>query len=71
MTRPDDSLLRLPDVIARVGLARSTIYDMIAKGGFPAPVKLGGRAVAWRASAIAAWIESLSAARANAGEVAR
>lgn len=43
-----DTLLRLPQVKARTGLSRSTIYLRIAQGSFPRPVRLGGaRAVGW------------------------
>lgn len=51
-------LLRLPEVMARVGLTRSPIYRQIAAGTFPPAVSLGARAVAWRESDIAAWIEA-------------
>ena len=51
-----ERLLRLPDVEARVGLRRSSIYDAVKRGEFPAPVKLSRRAVCWPASAIDAWI---------------
>lgn len=51
-----ERLLRLPDVEARVGLRKSSIYDAVKRGDFPAPVKLSRRAVCWPASAIDAWI---------------
>lgn len=51
-----ETLLRLPDVEARVGLRKSSIYDAMRRGEFPIPVKLGRRAVCWPASAIEAWI---------------
>lgn len=41
------AFLRLPDVISRTGLSRSTIYKKIQEGEFPAPIKLGPRASAW------------------------
>ena len=44
------TLLRLPNVMRLTGLARSTIYKLIAAGEFPAPRKLTRRAVAWPAS---------------------
>ena len=47
---------RLPDVIAAVGLRRSSIYAAVAAGTFPRAVKLGARAVGWRESDIAAWL---------------
>lgn len=50
------ALLRMPAVRARVGLGRSTLYQKIACGEFPAPVRIGPRAVAWDSRAIDAWI---------------
>ena len=62
---PLDPVLRRAQVDAATGLGRSTIYAMMAEGTFPAPVRLGRRAVGWRQSAIRAWLdartESLSA----------
>ena len=49
-------ILRLPDVIERVGFSRSTIYDFIAKGRFPEPIHIGIRAVGWLDSDINDWI---------------
>ena len=49
-------LERLPSVLDRTGLSRSTIYKKISEGTFPQPVKLGERAVAWDAAAVTAWI---------------
>jgi prophage regulatory protein len=51
-------LLRRPEVEARTGLSRSTLYDWMKKGDFPQPLKLGARLVAWRESDIAEWLES-------------
>jgi prophage regulatory protein len=51
-----ESILRLREVRQRVGLSRSTIYALAARGDFPAPVKLGARAAGWLESEIAAWI---------------
>ncbi len=53
-----DRLLRRPEVEALTGLARATIYQKMAAGHFPRPVKIGIRAVAWPLSVIADWIES-------------
>ena len=49
--------LRLPSVVRRTGLARSTIYRLIAERKFPCPVKLAGRAVGWRRSDLDRWSE--------------
>jgi len=52
------TLIRLPQVKARTGLSRSTIYFRIAGGTFPAPVKLGAgaRAVGWVETEIEQWL---------------
>ncbi len=47
--------LRLPEVEARTGLARATIYARMAAGTFPQSVSLGGRAVGWIESEIEEW----------------
>jgi prophage regulatory protein len=50
--------LRMPSVVRRTGLARSTIYRLIAERKFPSPVKLAGRAVGWRRSDLDRWSEA-------------
>lgn len=50
------TLERLPVVMARTGLSRSSIYRQIASGTFPPPVKLGERISAWEAAAVDQWI---------------
>lgn len=57
------TLLRLPDVLARTALSRSSLYAAIAAGGFPKPVKIGGRVNAWPDSEIAEWIAARMADR--------
>lgn len=52
------SFIRLPAVIARTGLSRSTIYRAVAANSFPAPVRISTRAVAWRTDALDSWISS-------------
>ena len=47
--------LRLPAVIATVGLGKTAIYDRIKAQTFPKPIQLGPRAVAWDAAEIAQW----------------
>ena len=48
-------LLRLPAVLRATGLARSTVYRMVAARTFPAPVKLAKRAVGWRQDDVRQW----------------
>jgi prophage regulatory protein len=62
-----DSILRLPAVLARVGLSRDTVYRLIRKGAFPRPLTLSTQSVGWRASDIDRWI----AERVNPTEAAR
>jgi prophage regulatory protein len=52
---PIPPFLRLPVVIELTGLARSTIYRMVAEHTFPAPVRLAKRAVAWRQDDVRRW----------------
>ena len=60
-------ILRLPDVLARTGLSRSTIYVRVANGTFPKPVPLGARAVGWIESDVDTWIrERIAASRCEA-----
>lgn len=53
-----DSLLRIPAVLARLSISRATLYRGIQAGHYPAPVQIGRRAVGWRASQIAALIQT-------------
>ncbi|HEY8606311.1 MAG TPA: AlpA family transcriptional regulator [Noviherbaspirillum sp.] len=58
------SILRLPEVKARTGLSRSSIYNAIKAGTFPAHVSLGARAVGWVSTEIDEWIAArISAVR--------
>ncbi len=49
-------VLRLPEVIARVGLCRASIYKMMTCGSFPRPIAIGIRARGWLESEIDTWI---------------
>ena len=42
-------ILRMPETSHKAALGPSTIYDLVARGIFPKPIKLvpGGRAVGW------------------------
>ncbi len=50
------ALLRLPDVQARCSLGKSMIYALMARGEFPACVKIGPRVTAWLESDVDAWV---------------
>ena len=47
--------LRLKEVITRVGLSKTAIYNRINAGVFPRPVTLGERCVRWRVEDIERW----------------
>ena len=52
------SISRRPQVQARTGIPKATMYAMMATGAFPRPIKIGARAVAWLDSDIDRWIEA-------------
>ena len=51
-------ILRRPEVEARTGLSRSTLYAWMKEGLFPLPVKLGSRLVGWKDIDVQAWIDA-------------
>ena len=59
MNTINQSLIRLPEVLKRTGYGKAWIYRLISEGRFPAPVKIGVRAVAFVESEIDAWIQSV------------
>lgn len=54
-----DRLIDRRHVEEMTGLSRSTIYKMISEDRFPRPIRIGRRAVRWKASVVALWIEKL------------
>lgn len=55
-------LIRLPEVEARVGLKRTTIYRLIKDAKFPAPIKQGTGSF-WMDTEIATYLSEVAAAR--------
>ena len=53
-----EKFLRRDEVIGRVGLSDTTIYNLEIAGKFPRRIVITPRCVAWRESEIQAWIES-------------
>ena len=51
-----EKILRLPVVLDRTGLSRSTVYLRVNEGRFPRPVSLGARAVGWIETEVEEWI---------------
>ena len=57
-------LLRLPEVLEiLIGVSRSLLNEMIRRREFPAPRRIGRRAVGWPAYVVARWLESRPSAR--------
>lgn len=52
-------LLRLPEVMYRVGLRRSAIYQRMSEGRFPKCRSIGAKCSVWVESEINAWIDSV------------
>ncbi len=53
-----ESLLRTPDVERRTGLKKSKLYQLMAAGEFPKPIRLTEKAVAWPESEVTHWIHA-------------
>lgn len=53
-----ERILRLPEVIHTTGKSRSSVYESIADGLFPRPIPIGGRAIGFVQSEIAAWVNA-------------
>lgn len=53
-------LLRLPEVIARVGLKRSAIYQRMSEGRFPKSRSLGPKCTVWVESEIDEWVREVA-----------
>jgi prophage regulatory protein len=49
-------VIRRREVEAKTGLCRSSIYQKISKGEFPAQIALGARSVGWIESDVNDWI---------------
>lgn len=54
--RSRERLLRLPDVMERVGLKKTAIYTLMRAGKFPRSRTLGARYVVWVESEIDDWV---------------
>jgi len=57
---PPARLLRLPEVIDRVGLRRSAIYQRMSEGRFPKSRSLGPKCAVWVEAEIDEWIQAVA-----------
>ena len=62
-TRAPTRILRMPEVMARTGLSRTTIYEWRVAGRFPQAVRLGTRCVGFIESELEAWLHERMADR--------
>jgi len=64
-------ILRLPEVISRTGLSRSSIYLKISKNEFPSQINLGERMMGFLEEDVNTWIdERVKASRPQGLELA-
>ena len=54
--------IRRPEVQSLTGLSRSGIYARTREGTFPAPIRIGERAIAWLETDIHQWMADRVAA---------
>ena len=59
MRNKDIKILRIKEVCAKVGVAKSTLYVMIQEGEFLEPVRIGKRNIGWRNVDVDEWLLSL------------
>lgn len=50
------AIMRRKQVQALTGLARSTLYKLVASGDFPPPIRLTAKAVGWSSVDVDGWI---------------
>jgi len=56
LNKIDKKVVNLQEVIATLGISKSTLYRLIGAGHFPKPFKLGMRLNAWRVETIETWL---------------
>ncbi|TVM30534.1 helix-turn-helix transcriptional regulator [Oceanidesulfovibrio marinus] len=59
-TLPKEGFIRLPQVLQVLPIGKTSWWEGIKKGYYPAPVKLGPRTTAWKVEDIRALIDRLS-----------
>ncbi len=52
---PDEGFVRLSDLTPILRVDRSTVYRWVARGEFPAPVKIGSCSF-WRVETVRSWL---------------
>jgi prophage regulatory protein len=57
-TNTNKKVMNLNDVLATLGISKSTLYRLISAGQFPKPFKLSERLNGWRVEVVEAWLMS-------------
>jgi len=52
----NERLIRLPEVMAKLGIKRSTVWLFAKEGRLPKPIKLSAKVTVWRESEIDTYI---------------
>ena len=60
---PHRQLIRLPDVMARTSLSKSTIWRHARRGAFPKSVQIDHGTVGWVEAEVEGWIAARIASR--------
>ena len=60
-----DRLLTNKQLVAEIGISRSTIYRLLQRGAFPRPISFGPRCMRWMESDIKAWLAERKALSLN------
>ncbi|NVE94376.1 helix-turn-helix transcriptional regulator [Altererythrobacter lutimaris] len=63
ISEPPERLLRLPEVMERVGLKRTAIFQRMKEGRFPASRSLGPRCTVWVESEVQSWVQTVANSR--------
>jgi prophage regulatory protein len=63
MQQSTDYILRLPQIIKKTGLSRSTIYNLMSRGDFPQKIKLSYRTMGFLESEVDQWLAEKAANR--------
>jgi prophage regulatory protein len=58
MQSTNKRIIRLPEVIHRTGLSRSTIYKLISTGNFPKQIKLSARSMGFLEHDVEDWVST-------------
>ncbi|WP_233556447.1 helix-turn-helix transcriptional regulator [Noviherbaspirillum sedimenti] len=55
-TLPETGFLRQSTVLTIIPISKSTLWQRVLAGTFPAPIKLSARVTVWRVEEIRRWI---------------